>query len=239
MGSYPELEMAESLIASGRVATGRSCGSCSLCCKLLRIDDGDFHKPAGQWCEHCKPSRDGCSIYNTRPMICRGFACGWLVDPNVSDAWQPLRSKMVLSMTVNDTKTVAGAIFRWLWFNIDVDPGSPGVWRREPYWSQLRAWALAGLRGTDDSVTWTRVTVGRRHFIVLPDDEVEITGDGEQTFSVAPVGPDKWQVIKFKDAEQGERTCDLMNQVQRLPLSQRQQLAKLAVNELQSIRVRR
>jgi hypothetical protein len=32
----------------------RSCGSCTLCCKLMPVllDDGE-DKPAGEWCKHC------------------------------------------------------------------------------------------------------------------------------------------------------------------------------------------
>ena len=86
-----------------RRAAGRSCGACSLCCTLLRVDELD--KRAGADCIHQRPafasalvdvatrgpadSPDdlpgdspehavGCGIYETRPPICRGYRCLWL-----------------------------------------------------------------------------------------------------------------------------------------------------------------
>jgi hypothetical protein len=42
----------------------RSCGDCTLCCKVMAVEA--LGKPAGSWCSHCKPGR-GCLIYETRP----------------------------------------------------------------------------------------------------------------------------------------------------------------------------
>jgi len=55
----------------------RSCGSCSLCCKLLSIE-GVEDRPGWTWCKHCRPGKGGCSIYDDRPHACRSFVCGWL-----------------------------------------------------------------------------------------------------------------------------------------------------------------
>ena len=74
------------------VAPVRSCGSCSLCCKLLVIDELD--KPPDTWCPHCKPGRGGCSIYADRPPSCRLFRCGWLDSKgSVGDEWIPRAAK--------------------------------------------------------------------------------------------------------------------------------------------------
>lgn len=61
-----------------------SCGSCSLCCFVLgvdntREDDGTtpLRKPPDTWCGHCDIGR-GCGIYLDRPRPCRNFECGWL-----------------------------------------------------------------------------------------------------------------------------------------------------------------
>src|SRR5262245_15487060 len=62
--------------ASGKLATilpGRSCGECSLCCELLRIDS--LAKPVGTWCPHCKPGKGGCVIYGEHPVECQRFIC--------------------------------------------------------------------------------------------------------------------------------------------------------------------
>lgn len=56
----------------------RSCGACTACCKPLEAYDGTFHKPAGEWCKYCDISK-GCKIYETRPGVCSGFRCQWLM----------------------------------------------------------------------------------------------------------------------------------------------------------------
>jgi hypothetical protein len=61
--------------------SGRTCGDCSLCCKLLEISAErapEVAKPAGQWCKNCV--QPGCSIYDRRPALCRDFKCMWLLD---------------------------------------------------------------------------------------------------------------------------------------------------------------
>lgn len=58
-----------------RRAAGRECGSCSLCCTILRVDE--LEKPAGRDCVHQRGPK-GCSIHATRPPICRSYRCLWL-----------------------------------------------------------------------------------------------------------------------------------------------------------------
>src|SRR5712671_1135318 len=65
--------------------TSRTCGECSLCCKLLPIAVLD--KQANLWCQHCKPG-NGCSIYNIRPQVCTDYHCGWLLGV-LNDNWYP------------------------------------------------------------------------------------------------------------------------------------------------------
>jgi hypothetical protein len=186
----------EALVADLKIRTGRSCGSCSLCCKLLKVDDPPFFKPPGKWCPHCRPGHGGCSIYDTRPGVCRGWGCGWLTNSTLGDEWRPTRAKMVVAWEP------IGEATRHAWCNIGVDPGSPDAWRRDPYRSQIRAWALNGLRAVNGIAIYTRVLVGPRVFVVLPDQEVEVT---RTPFTVVPVGPDHWQVAKFKNEEQARR----------------------------------
>lgn len=57
--------------------TGRTCGSCSLCCKLLPIPVID--KGAGQRCQHQRHGK-GCAIYSDRPFACRVWSCRWVSD---------------------------------------------------------------------------------------------------------------------------------------------------------------
>src|SRR5258708_31673087 len=76
-----------------RVVPGRSCGGCTLCCKILAIEE--LGKPHGIWCQHCKPGQ-GCGIYATRPAECGSFNCGYLTDPSLTDEWKPSHSKIML-----------------------------------------------------------------------------------------------------------------------------------------------
>ena len=54
--------------------TQRGCGSCSLCCVALRVDE--LGKLAGEPCPKLDPA-GGCSIHATRPAVCRGYQCHW------------------------------------------------------------------------------------------------------------------------------------------------------------------
>jgi uncharacterized protein len=74
-----------------------SCGSCTLCCKLLGVPE--LTDPA-EWCRHCTPGK-GCGIYNDRPVLCREFECGWLAndgDPQL----RPDRIHMVVTGEIAD-----------------------------------------------------------------------------------------------------------------------------------------
>jgi hypothetical protein len=53
--------------AEPAVVAGRSCGSCSLCCKVMPVQE--LSKPAGQWCVHAVPGSryDGFSAHRTPP----------------------------------------------------------------------------------------------------------------------------------------------------------------------------
>lgn len=140
------------------IAAGeRSCGSCSLCCKLLGIAALD--KAAGSWCSHCAPPL-GCSIYDSRPGECRTFSCVWLESAVLGSEWWPARSKMVLYLIDDGTRLM-----------VHVDPGSPGVWQQSPYHAQLRAWAGRSLRIGGPTVV---VRIGERLIAVLPDEDVDL-----------------------------------------------------------------
>lgn len=93
-------------------APPRSCGSCSLCCKVMSIPE--LEKPAGSWCPNVRlgSSCGGCAIYETRPESCRSFACAWL-DGFLPENLKPDRSKAVV------TASNAG------WLVVHVDPKYP------------------------------------------------------------------------------------------------------------------
>ena len=73
----------------------RTCGTCTLCCRVLPIKDLD--KPANVRCQH-QTAFKGCAIYRRRPMSCRLWSCRWLVDPTTSDLRRPDRAHYVIDM---------------------------------------------------------------------------------------------------------------------------------------------
>ncbi|OKO83916.1 hypothetical protein AC629_21985 [Bradyrhizobium sp. NAS80.1] len=120
-------------------------------------------KPTNAWCPHCRPGR-GCAIYATRPDECADFACLWLVNDLLDERWKPSRSKLVLTASDDGIE-------------IRCDPGSPNAWRREPYASDIRAWAKEG-EMNDMTVV---VIIGQRLILITPDHE----------FDLGAVGPDE------------------------------------------------
>lgn len=107
------------------IVDGRSCGTCTLCCRLPEIDL--FDKPANDWCTHCKAGK-GCSIYAERPSVCRDFLCRWMTDETLGDEWTPATSNMMVYGQ--------GAQMTVL-----VDSDYSDIWRQEPYLSQLQTWS--------------------------------------------------------------------------------------------------
>lgn len=137
-------------------APGRACGTCTLCCKVYDI--AELGKPMGQWCRHCEPAR-GCRIHPTRPGQCRAFNCLWLTSLWMGPEWKPERSKMVLTL---DTET------RFLL--VQVDAGAPAGWKREPYYAQLKRWAVAAARERRHVI----VLVNKLATVILPDRDVPV-----------------------------------------------------------------
>ena len=186
-------------ILTGVAAVGRQCGACSLCCKLLKVLE--LNKPANVWCGHCKPGRGGCTIYDHRPNICRGYFCGWMMTKNVSDDWYPLKCHMVISLAkLDDIQTVT----------ITVDPSHPMSWREPGYHRQLRALAMRGLQvERADRVHLVQVRVNDRVWLVLPNRDVEIT---TCSYVLKLVADGEWDVEFFHSSEDAEdRLADLVS----------------------------
>lgn len=101
----------------------RSCGSCTVCCKVPGIDDKDLQKPVGLWCQYCdNKSAKPCTIYDTRPDTCKNFECLWLSDKQkaLNDDMRPDRSRMMLTSVIDDVGVMpAGSIMAW-----EVVPGA-------------------------------------------------------------------------------------------------------------------
>ena len=144
----------------------RACGSCSLCCKLLRIEELD--KLVGAWCPHCRAG-SGCQIYEARPHSCRSFHCQWLIDSELGPEWYPTTAKMVLCY---DASLKRLAVY--------VDPDFPSAWRTGPYYRQLKTWACKAieLAQTRWSDAWLMapilVYIDERIIVVLPNQDIEV-----------------------------------------------------------------
>lgn len=136
-------------------AEGRSCGECGMCCKLLGIAELD--KPGGRWCGHFRRGQ-GCGIYERRPGACAGFECLWLDSDKLDEAWRPDRARFVL-YTEQDGRRL----------NVVVDPANPLAWRREPYYSRLKAMSQRALQGCE-----LLVSVGDRRIVVFPHEDVDL-----------------------------------------------------------------
>lgn len=83
--------MGETILDS--LAEGRSCGDCTICCETLKITVPELLKPAGVLCEHC--TGGGCSIYETRPQVCREWYCLWRRLGQMPDVLRPDRLGVV------------------------------------------------------------------------------------------------------------------------------------------------
>lgn len=166
----------------------RTCGQCSLCCKLLRIEE--LQKAEGRWCAHCAPGGSRCKLYDNRPTECRDFYCAWLTATDVGEEWYPAKCKMVL-YAEGDGNRIA----------LHVDPATPTVWRKEPYYSQIRTWAIAAAEQNQQVIIYIK----NRVIAVLPDKEVDLgvmqRGDHIMVAATRGAHKKKWRafIVPAKD----------------------------------------
>jgi len=109
-----------------------------------------------KWCKHALPGK-GCGIYKDRPQECQDFVCLWLIDGRIPDYWFPKWSKIVISPHFAEKEAYVAFI---------VDPACPGRWREEPWFSDIKRLARAGLEGTLGQ-RWTSV-------VLVGDDRIPI-----------------------------------------------------------------
>ena len=78
-----------------KLVFGRECGECSVCCAALTINTSELKKLPDVLCPYCvQPA--GCSIYDSRPSICKTWYCGWRQSDRLDDAWRPDRSGVLV-----------------------------------------------------------------------------------------------------------------------------------------------
>jgi hypothetical protein len=81
---------------------------------------------------------------------------------------------------------------------IHVDPGRPGAWRGEPFYSEIKRWAYQAAAELHQVL----VCIGRRSIVILPDQEVDlgIVADDELiiTHEVFSQGRMRLEALKLK-----------------------------------------
>ncbi len=170
-----------------KVVPGRNCGDCSMCCKVMQVDE--FDKPQGVWCRHCAPGRGGCTMHETRPAVCRNYFCGWLLSSYLGPEWQPSICKMMINFEKDRVR-----------ISVHVDPGHPTAWRREPYYSQFKSWSREF-----EAQKFVVVYIKQRAIVVLPDKDVDLgwkeSNEDIQIFSrMTPQGR-TWGAVKIPAKE--------------------------------------
>ena len=80
------------------LVAGRSCGTCTVCCTALTIDQPELQKLAGVTCAHCATGQ-GCTVYQARPHVCRTWFCAWRTLAWVGDGLRPDLSDVLVYPT--------------------------------------------------------------------------------------------------------------------------------------------
>lgn len=152
----------------------KSCGTCSLCCKVFEINWLERPKPAGRWCHHCKPGV-GCAIWQAVPKGCAEYYCIWRLDPALGPEWRPDVARFLLTHAHQEAPLA-----------LLVDPGAPDAHRREPYRTKLAETARGILVGRGSTIV---VFNGRHRSLLFPDGEVAIP-DGVDLHEIRIVARD-------------------------------------------------
>ena len=107
------------------------------------------------------------------------FSCLWLVNDQLDQHWKPSKSRFVLTTSEDGIE-------------VRCDPGFPDAWRKEPFRSEIRQWAISG-ETHDVTVV---VIVGQKMILVTPDRE----------FDLGVVQPDE-RIVRELEGTRGRR-CD-------------------------------
>lgn len=157
---------------SADLVPGRGCDGCTMCCKLLAIDE--LEKPRGAWCPKCDQKR-GCTIYASRPDACRGFYCGYLRLAQLDERWKPSKAKFLINYEDANKRIVLHA-----------DPARPDAWREQPYLPTIRQWAAKAEREGGMVMVWagprlTIVTSTREHDLGVVREDQQIVAVERRT----------------------------------------------------------
>ena len=87
----------------GVLVSGRSCGPCTACCRVLEIKA--LEKAAGILCRHNTGA--ACGIYQKRPEACARWHCLWRRIEALPDELRPDQSGVVFSLDSRSPATGA------------------------------------------------------------------------------------------------------------------------------------
>ncbi|HEV7345732.1 MAG TPA: YkgJ family cysteine cluster protein [Devosia sp.] len=162
---------------------GRECDGCTACCSFPPIRTETLQKPANTICQHCVEGK-GCTIYEVRPRVCRGFFCGWFFIPELGPEWHPSNSGVVLRTESSDDEAVtllilrlssflvseefAGMVGGWVAEGIGVEferLGPPGHLPAKMRMNELLAEAVASrdLRAMQKVFAWSLAHIDKSH----------------------------------------------------------------------------
>lgn len=102
----------------------RECGSCSLCCSVLRVDE--LKKLGGVDCQH-QCSGGGCGIHETRPQICRSYRCLWLTG-GLEDDDRPSQLGAIVDILTHGSET-----------RLSIQEAEPGAFDRSSRLQEIAA----------------------------------------------------------------------------------------------------
>jgi hypothetical protein len=120
--------------------TGRVCGTCTLCCKLMPVPQ--LGKIAGERCKYQRAGK-GCTIYKDRPGSCMVWSCRWLSDRASAGMPRPDKCHYTIDMETDAvvlTPHGGGEPRVVTMLQVWLDPAFPDAWD-EPH---LRAY-MAGM----------------------------------------------------------------------------------------------
>jgi hypothetical protein len=154
---FAEIPLEDLYESQNPLVPGRTCGTCMLCCKVMRVDE--LNKSSGVLCSHAVAG-SGCTIREHRPKSCRQFFCGWRLDPNIDSLWKPSISGFVLTISV-----------RYASMLVMVDPARPLAWKTQPYHGRFQEWAA---RAFVEDKRIVAIVAGGEATVILPDRDVPI-----------------------------------------------------------------
>ena len=116
------------------------------------------------------------------------------------EEWRPSKSRIMLAVTSNRQRIVAY-----------VDQERPGAWRREPFYSTLKAWARDALARPGE-MGQVLVCIGNRTIVILPDRNVDLgVVESDELVVTGPrKGPNGVVLEAFKIKRDDPRAASLL-----------------------------